>query len=68
MKDAGFHALGVEGEQEGQWVLLDYGDVIIHVFYEPMRAFYDLESLWVEAPRIDVGDEQGSPDEDEKGF
>jgi len=33
-------------------VLLDYGDVIIHVFYKPFREFYDLEGLWIEAPRI----------------
>ena len=44
--------LGVEGTKDGHWVLLDYGHVIIHVFYEPMREFYDLEGLWVDADRI----------------
>ncbi len=57
MRESGLHAHGVEGEQEGQWVLVDYGDVVVHVFYEPIRAFYDLESLWVEAPRVDTGKE-----------
>jgi ribosome-associated protein len=44
--------LSVEGTKEGHWVLLDYGHVIIHVFYEPVRVFYDLEGLWVDAKRI----------------
>ena len=44
--------LSVEGTKEGHWVLLDYGHVIIHVFYEPVREFYDLEGLWVDAKRI----------------
>jgi len=51
-REAGFRPNGIEGEQEGHWVLLDYGDVIIHVFYQPFREFYDLEGLWIEAPRI----------------
>jgi ribosome-associated protein len=51
-REAGFRPNGIEGEQEGHWVLLDYGDVIIHVFYNPFREFYDLEGLWIEAPRI----------------
>ena len=46
--------LGVEGSKDGHWVLLDYGHVIIHVFYEPMRKFYDLEGLWVDAKRIET--------------
>ena len=44
--------LSVEGTGEGHWVLLDYGHVIIHVFYEPIREFFDLEGLWVDAKRI----------------
>ena len=44
--------LNVEGTKDGHWVLLDYGHVIIHVFYEPVREFYDLEGLWVDANRI----------------
>ena len=44
--------LGVEGTKDGHWVLLDYGHVIIHVFYEPVREFYDLEGLWSDAKQI----------------
>jgi len=44
--------LSVEGTGAGHWVLLDYGHVIIHVFYEPVREFFDLEGLWVDAKRI----------------
>ena len=57
MREAGFRAHGIEGEQEGHWVLMDYGDVVIQLFYHPYRDFYDLEGLWIEAPRIDLGDE-----------
>ncbi len=44
--------LSVEGTGEGHWVLLDYGHVVIHVFYEPVRDFFDLEGLWADAKRI----------------
>ncbi|MBW1849906.1 MAG: ribosome silencing factor [Deltaproteobacteria bacterium] len=44
--------LSVEGKKEGHWVLLDYGHVVIHVFYEPVRAFFDLEGLWTDAEKI----------------
>ena len=57
LKECGVTPLGVEGENLGKWVLMDYEDVIIHVFYEPIREFYDLERLWPEAPRMEVGDE-----------
>ncbi len=46
--------LSVEGVGDGHWVLLDYGHVIIHVFYEPVREFYDLEGLWMDAKRIET--------------
>ena len=48
----GIRPLAVEGYTRGQWVLLDYGDVVIHVFYQPIRGFYDLEGLWMRAPRV----------------
>lgn len=52
LKDSGIRPLSVEGLKEGHWVLMDYGDIIIHVFYEETRSFYDLEGLWVDAKRI----------------
>ena len=46
-----------EGIQEGQWVLLDYNDVVVHIFYSESRQFYDLEGLWHDAPRISIGEQ-----------
>ena len=43
--------LSIEGYEEGNWVLLDYGDVVVHVFDDETRAFYDLEHLWADATR-----------------
>jgi ribosome-associated protein len=57
LKTADILPLGVEGEAAGQWVLMDYDDVVIHIFLEPVRTFYDLERLWSEAPRMDIPDE-----------
>jgi ribosome-associated protein len=48
----GVRPLALEGRQRGQWVLMDYGDVVVHVFYQPIRGFYDLEGLWIKAPRV----------------
>ncbi|MBW2056948.1 MAG: ribosome silencing factor [Deltaproteobacteria bacterium] len=56
MKKRGHRALGIEGMSQGRWVLIDYGDVVVHVFQESVRKFYDLEGLWIEAPRVDLAD------------
>lgn len=50
----GEHPISIEGMQRGQWVLLDCVDVIVHVFYQPVREFYDLERLWEHAPRVQL--------------
>ncbi len=54
LKKQGIKPLSIEGVKEGHWVLLDYGYVILHVFYEPVREEYDLEGLWMDARRIDL--------------
>ncbi len=46
--------LGVEGTDTSQWVLIDLGDVLVHVFQEDARAFYDLDGLWPDAPRREI--------------
>ncbi len=54
LRKRGIRPLGQEGTQEGKWILIDYEDVVVHIFLEPVRRFYDLEGLWIEAPRIDL--------------
>lgn len=51
MKGKGVVPHSIEGYDEGRWVIIDYGDVMIHVFLESLRELYDLESLWIEAKR-----------------
>ena len=51
-KDEGVRPLHIEGKGGGHWLLLDYGDFVVHVFDEPTRAFYDLERLWSDAPDV----------------
>ena len=48
----GVKPLAVEGYTHGQWVVIDFGDVVVHIFNEPVRHFYDLERLWARAPRV----------------
>jgi ribosome-associated protein len=50
----GHRVIGSEGQRGGRWVLLDFGDVVVHVFHADDRAHYDLEGLWADAPRIEV--------------
>ena len=54
MAERGVRPLSIEGREHGQWVLMDYGDVIVHVFYVPVREFYDLERLWLRARRVEL--------------
>ena len=50
----GRRAFGSEGQRGGRWVLLDFGDVVVHVFHREERGHYDLEGLWADAPRLDL--------------
>ncbi len=52
LRDAGARPLHVEGGRQGRWVLLDYGDIVVHVFDPETRAYYGLERLWGDAPDV----------------
>lgn len=52
--------LHIEGLSDASWVLLDFGDVVVHVFLDETREYFDLERLWSDAPRIDWGEEPDS--------
>ncbi|HEY2986175.1 MAG TPA: ribosome silencing factor [Candidatus Binatia bacterium] len=54
LRALGVRPHSVEGVARGQWVLMDFSDVIVHIFYEPVREFYDLEGLWADAPRVEL--------------
>lgn len=56
LKKEGVRAIGVEGAAPGRWVLLDYGDVVVHVFLDSVRDFYDLDGLWSDAPVLELED------------
>lgn len=56
-KDLGANNPKIEGLDEGRWVLIDFGSVIVHVFIDAIREFYDLESLWSAAPRLRIPEE-----------
>jgi len=51
---AGRRPLSLEGYSAGHWVLIDYGDIVVHVFQESVRDFYDLERLWARAPQVSL--------------
>lgn len=51
---AAISPLSIEGANRGHWVLMDFSDVIVHIFYEPVRQFYDLDGLWGDAPRVEL--------------
>jgi len=54
LKARGVRPLGVEGTEAERWVLIDFGDIIVHVFDPAMRGFYDLEGIWADARRLDL--------------
>ncbi len=56
LKEAGRQPLHVEGESHADWVLLDYGDFVVHVFTEERRTYYGLDNLWGDAPRLEADD------------
>jgi ribosome-associated protein len=61
LKVHGVRDLHTEGVGTERWVLLDYGSVVVHLFEPDTRAFYDLEALWADAPRIPVEAESSDP-------
>jgi ribosome-associated protein len=50
LKELKVRKVGIEGDKQGTWILMDYGSVIIHVFTEEQREYYQLERLWADAP------------------
>lgn len=61
LKSEGKDTLSVEGYAEGRWVLIDFGDIVVHVFLDALRDYYDLENLWGEAPRVKIPSEFYGP-------
>lgn len=54
LREDGFRTIGAEGFETGHWVLLDFGEVVVHLFSTEVRAFYDLDGLWADAPKEKV--------------
>lgn len=54
MKQQGVEPLRIEGERGANWIIIDYGDVVVHVFYKETREHYNLERLWADGEHIDV--------------
>ena len=55
LRDHGVRPVGIEGKQLGDWVLIDFGDVVVHIMREQTRDFYNLEKLWSDAKRVEPG-------------
>jgi ribosome-associated protein len=52
LKDLGKREMGVEGLEDARWVLQDFGDIVLHIFHESQREFYDIEGLWADAKQV----------------
>lgn len=61
MESSGKSSISSEGYSEGRWVLMDYGDIVVHVFLDALREYYDLETLWADAPRVKIPSEFYGP-------
>lgn len=61
-KKHGERCIGVEGLPTASWLLMDYGDVVVHIFHEDTRGYYDLETLWLDAARVPTPPERSSQD------
>jgi ribosome silencing factor RsfS/YbeB/iojap len=57
LKESGFAPISVEGYREGRWIIIDYGDCVMHVFLDALREFYNLEQLWTHAKRVPIPQE-----------
>ena len=58
-------ALDVEGLKEGNWIVIDYGDVIVHIFQEEVRRYYNLDELWIAAPNLEIPEDGPKKDTNE---
>lgn len=68
LREQGIRPIGVEGRDNAHWVLMDYGDIVIHIFEEETRAYYELEKFWLDAPRISFnGEDKDSLGRKDKG-
>jgi len=61
VESGGSEVLSIEGYADGRWVLMDCGDVVVHVFLDALREYYDLEALWADAPRVKIPSEFYGP-------
>ena len=55
----------IEGYEDGKWILMDLGDIIVHIFEEEVRNYYELEDLWADAPRLNLSEEAGAVETNE---
>jgi ribosome-associated protein len=59
LRTRGRQPLSTDGMEQGNWVVLDYGSVVVHIFMQTARAYYDLDGFWSDAPRVDVDEDRG---------
>ncbi|OGP51141.1 MAG: ribosome silencing factor [Deltaproteobacteria bacterium RBG_13_43_22] len=62
LRKQGIRPRGIEGMETGHWILMDYDEVIVHIFYESVREFYDLEGLWIEARHLPLFSDDSLPE------